>query len=126
MRGLFMPLPSGIKYAVRDVEQEKNGNYTVTLSVADGQDAGAAGGSLSKESCRAIDKALAPGFVNVGLVRLLVPESSGDVADLSKGQVVTSGDWIITVVISSDGRIRPDKYVMRSEAEIDSLNGGGN
>ncbi len=105
VRGLFMPFPSGLKYTVLDVTQDRHGDYTVSLE-------------SDEKVVDTIAEMLAPsGFLRLNRPKLLVPSTCTDVAEWGKNQVITTGAWMITVLITDDGRLYADRYLGRSDEE---------
>lgn len=124
---LFLPFPSGLKYIVTDVENQSAGDFLVHLDLHETENSdSSAPGALPKGAGEELLEALYPDVpaITFGSVTLLVPRTDKSVAGLRKGQVVTSGEWIITVIIRPDGNIHGDEFIIRSELELEELIAG--
>lgn len=124
IRALFVPFPSGLPYVVSDVSL-RDGAITLSLKgreakAGDKDDPLASQDAVPAGTLRAISHGLlSPHLPNrFEYVKLKVPADADEIASLKKGDAVTSGEWLMPVIINDSGVIRANLYFYRTKKEL--------
>jgi len=111
-RLLFVSMPNGVKYRVRNVEQFPHGYYVEVEWEG-----------RHRESLKAPEP-LNGFFRSWDALTLVVPTTGKDVLSLNKGAVITSSEWLVPWVVSNKpGQPRSDltDRVFRSDSEFEAI-----
>jgi hypothetical protein len=106
-RFLFLPFPSGLKYAVEDVEQEPSGRYAISLISLEKRNwqTKDQAGAYPDHTLEAIENALLPGLVDLKQLRIITSPNAKGAEKYRKRQILESGKWVIPVMVKSGGYI---------------------
>jgi len=106
MRALFMPIPNGLNFSVWDVLTiDAKGDYEVVLISDKGE----------RETHRKIETAIG---LHLSYFNLFIPKDDPAVANLKKGQIITSDAWFGRVVLNANGEIKVDDVSYRSDVDF--------
>jgi len=126
LRVMFVPVPSGLPYRIRDVQAARNSkDYILFLEGIEAKyDEPYSRQILPADTFQALSKSLCPPmYIGLENPLIIVPADDPALMDYNKGDVVESGEWIMPILLQAGHGLLPDKYVFRSWNEFNALIG---
>ena len=122
-RYLFIPVPSGLVYTIQDVRPD-GAHYELYLVAVEAEDGSAPSMDVPpRGTFDEIGKALLPTqSVNLENLNVITLDDDASVLSYQKGQNLTSGEWIIPVLVNPIGGVEVTHRVYRSDSEFRSIN----